>query len=105
MRPGLIESTYEKCHAKEFTLRRIPFEEQRTLPLTYNGLELDGCYRLDFLISNLVVVEVKAVDLLLPLHQAQLLSYLKLGGWKIGLSINFHVPVLKQGIKRLVLGL
>ena len=66
---------------------------------------LDCGYRLDFLVANLVVVEIKAIEALLPIHQAQLLSYLKLGGWKLGLLINFHAPLLREGIKRVVLGL
>ena len=71
----------------------------------YKGTQLDCGYRLDFLVADIVVVEVKAIDALLPIHQAQLLSYLKLGGWKLGLLINFHVPLLRDGIKRVVLGL
>lgn len=86
-------------------LRGIPFERQRPLPVEYKGLRLDCGYRLDLLVSDRVVVEVKAVESLLPVHEAQLLTYLKLGGWTVGLLINFNVPVLKQGIRRRVLGL
>jgi len=103
--PGLLESAYEECLARELTLRRIPFERQKPLALQYKGVKLDCGYRVDFLVAEMVVVEVKAADLLLPLHQAQLLTYMKLGGWKVGLLINFHVPLLRKGIKRLVLGL
>ena len=103
--PGLLESAYEECLCKELTLRRIPFERQRSLPVQYKGLNLDCGYRLDLLVADTVVVENKAVENLLPIHEAQLLTYLKLGGWKVGLLINFNVPVLKQGVRRRVLGL
>jgi GxxExxY protein len=86
-------------------LRQIPFERQKPLLLEYKGTKLECGYRLDFLVAKMVVVELKAIDALLPIHQAQLLSYMRLGGWKVGLQINFHVPVLKDGIKRLVLAL
>jgi GxxExxY protein len=103
--PGLLESAYDQCLAHEFSLRAIPFERQRALPVTYKGIHLDAGYRLDFLVDGTVVVELKAVDVLLPIHHAQLLSYLKLGGWHLGLLINFHTPLLRDGIKRVVLGL
>jgi len=103
--PGLLESAYEQCLSHEFSLRNIPFERQKPLPVDYKGILLDCGYRLDFLVAGLVVVEVKAMECLLPIHQAQLLSYLKLGGWKLGLLINFHTALLRDGIKRVVLGL
>ena len=103
--PGLLESAYEQCLARELSLRDIPFQQQKALPVHYKGTQLDCGYRLDFLVADMVVVEVKAIDTLLPIHQAQLLSYLKLGGWKLGLLINFHVPLLREGIKRVVFGL
>ncbi|MBK9712834.1 MAG: GxxExxY protein [Kouleothrix sp.] len=103
--PGLLESAYEQCLCRELSLRRLAFEQQRSLPVEYKGLRLDCGYRLDLLVMETVVVEVKSVAALLPIHEAQLLTYLRLGGWKVGLLINFNVPVLKQGIKRLVLGL
>jgi GxxExxY protein len=103
--PGLLESAYEECLARELELRRIPFERQKPLPIKYKGFELDCGYRVDLLVAGEVVVEVKAVDALIPIHRAQLLTYLKLGGWKVGLLINFHASLLKSGIKRLVLGL
>ena len=102
--PGLLESAYEECLCKELTLRQIPFERQRPLPMEYKGLKLECGYRLDLLVADTVVLEVKAVDAIIPIHEAQLLTYMKLGGWKVGLLINFNVPILKQGIKRLVLG-
>jgi len=103
--PGLLESAYEECLCRELSLRQIRYERQRPLPVTYKGLDLDCGYRLDLLVADAVVVEIKAVESLLPIHEAQLLTYLKLGGWKVGLLINFNVPVLKQGIRRRVLGL
>jgi len=103
--PGLLESAYEQSLAHELSLRQIPFERQKQLQLDYKGMRLDCGYRLDFLVEDLVVVEIKAIDILLPIHQAQLLSYLKLGGWKLGLLINFHASLLREGIKRVVLGL
>lgn len=103
--PGLLESAYEQCLARELSLRDIAFERQKSVPVYYKGTQLDCGYRLDFLVAGLVVVEVKAIDQLQPIHQAQLLSYLKLGGWKLGLLINFHVPLLREGVKRVVFGL
>lgn len=88
----------------ELGLRQLPFERQRALPVEYKGLQLDCGYRLDLLADGKVVVELKAVEALLPIHEAQLLTYLRLGGWKVGLLINFNVPLLKQGIRRLVWG-
>ena len=101
---GLLESAYEECLCKELTLQKISFERQRPLPLEYKGVKLECGYRLDLLVEDTVVLEVKAVDAIISIHEAQLLTYMKLGGWKVGLLINFNVPVLKQGIKRLVLG-
>ena len=103
--PGLLESAYEECLCKELSLRQIPFERQKPLPLEYKGSKLECGYRVDLLVANTVVVEVKSVETLLPIHEAQLLTYLRLGGWKIGLLINFNVPLLKQGIRRRVLDL
>jgi GxxExxY protein len=102
--PGLLESAYEECLCHELGLRRIPFTRQQALPVSYKGIRLDCGYRLDLLIANSVVVEIKAVDGLLPIHEAQLLTYLKMGGWQIGLLMNFNVPALKDGIRRIVHG-
>jgi len=103
--PGLLESAYEVCLAHELSLGNISFERQVPVPVTYKSLPVDCGYRLDFLVEKSVIVELKAVEALQPIHQAQLLTYLKLGGWPIGLLINFNVPVLKKGIKRLVYNL
>ncbi len=103
--PGLLESVYEECLCQELSLRKIPFERQKEHPLRYKGFTLAGGFRLDVLAADQVGVEVKTVESLLPIHQAQMLTYMKMGGWKVGLLINFNVPILKKGIKRLVLGL
>jgi GxxExxY protein len=103
--PGLLESTYETCLCHELELRGIQFERQKALPVVYKDVDLDCGYRLDLLVSGAVVVEIKAVDELQPIHDAQVLTYLKLGGWDIGLLINFNVRLLKDGIKRIVFGL
>lgn len=101
--PGLLESAYQTCLAHELTLRGLSFEQQKPLAVEYKGVRLDCGYRLDFLVAGKVVVELKAVDQLLSVHEAQLLTYLKLTRCKVGLLINFNVPVLKRGIKRMVL--
>jgi GxxExxY protein len=100
--PGLLESAYEGCLAHELSLAGMSYERQVPLPVSYKSLQVDCGYRLDFLIEKTVVLELKAVEGLQPIHQAQLLTYLKLGGWPIGLLINFNVPVLTKGIKRIV---
>jgi len=100
--PGLLESAYEGCLAHELTLANISFERQVPLPVSYKSLQLDCGYRIDFLVEKTLVLELKAVESLQSIHEAQLLTYLKLGGWPIGLLINFNVPVLKKGIKRMV---
>jgi GxxExxY protein len=102
--PGLLESTYDACVRHEFSISDLHFEHQVRLPIIYGGMQLDAAYRIDFLVENCVIVELKAVKELLPLHTAQLLSYLKLSGRKVGLLINFNVPHLRQGIRRVVNG-
>jgi len=100
--PGLMESTYEECLCIELELRNLPYERQREIPITYKGVNLDCAYQLDIVISNQLIVELKACESIQPIHEAQLLTYLKLSGIKVGLLINFNVPALKEGIKRLV---
>jgi len=100
--PGLLESAYEACLAFELAQRGLQVEQQKPLPVLYREVKLDCGYRLDLLVEEAVIVEVKAVDRLMPIHQAQLLSYLKLSGCKVGLLINFNVKVLKDGIRRVV---
>ena len=101
--PGLLESAYCECLRRELSLRGVPFERERPLPVEYKGLRLECGYRLDLLVGGCVVVELKAVEALAPVHEAQLLTYMRLGGWHTGLLINFNVAVLKQGIRRMVL--
>ncbi len=100
--PGLLESAYQACMAHELALREVSFEQEKPVPLRYKGVHLDCGYRIDFLVGGKVVVELKAVDAIVPVHEAQLLTYLKLTGCRVGLLINFNVPVLTQGIKRRV---
>jgi GxxExxY protein len=103
--PGLLESTYEMCLCRELSLRGIPFERQVPIPVEYKGVKLDCGYRADLVVDGTILVEIKAIDSLLAIHEAQLLSYLKLGGWQVGLLINFNVELLKHGLRRRVLGL
>ena len=88
---------------RELSLRKVSFQRESKLPLQYKGIRLDCGYRIDILVADLIVVEIKAVEGLVPVHQAQLLTYLRLGGWKVGLLINFNVVVLKDGILRRML--
>lgn len=100
--PGLLESAYEACLVFELAQRGLKVEQQRPLPVVYREVRLDCGYRLDLLVEDAVIVEVKAVDRLAPIQEAQLLSYLKLSGCKVGLLINFNVTVLKNGLRRVV---
>ena len=101
--PGLLESTYEQCLAHELSLQGIPFKVQSPLPVDYKGLKLDCGYRVDFLVDDRLIVEIKSVERLIPVHEAQILTYMKLAHISIGLLLNFNVPRLKEGIKRFVL--
>jgi GxxExxY protein len=103
--PGLLESTYETCLCRELAIRGIPFERQVPIPVGYKGIKLDCGYRADIVVEATILLEIKAIDSLLPIHDAQLLTYLRLGGWQIGLLINFNVELLKHGLRRRVLGL
>jgi GxxExxY protein len=100
--PGLLESAYEACLAFELVERGLKVEKQKALPVIYREVKLDCGYRLDLLVEEEVVIEIKAVDRLMPMHQAQLLSYLRLSGCKVGLLINFNVKMLKDGVRRIV---
>lgn len=100
--PGLLESAYEACTAFELVQDGLRVEQQKPLPLLYREVRLDCGYRLDLLVEGEVIVEIKATDGLAPIHEAQLLSYLKLSGCRVGLLINFNVTVLKEGIRRIV---
>ena len=100
--PGLLESAYEECLCEEFSIRKIPFKRQIALPVSYKSKKLDIGYRVDLLVKDEVVVKLKTVESILPIHEAQTLTYMRLGGWQVGLILNFNVTVLKNGIKRLV---
>jgi len=101
--PGLLESAYQICMEQESKLQNIPFERQVEIPLNYKGVALDAGYRIDLIFDKRVIVELKAVEVVLPVHEAQLLTYMKLTSIRVGLLLNFNVPVLKEGIHRRVL--
>ena len=101
--PGLLESIYEECLCIEFGKRDMDYERQKEINIEYKGVRLESKYRIDVVVCKMVIVELKTVDELAPIHDAQIISYLKLTGLKVGLLINFNVPVLKDGIKRFVL--
>jgi GxxExxY protein len=100
--PGLLESAYERCLCRELDLRDMKFTSQVQLPVQYKGMHLDCGFRIDLLVEERLLIELKSVEKLLPIHEAQVITYLRLGGWKMGLLINFNVPLLKDGIKRLI---
>ena len=100
--PGLLKTVYEECLARELHLGGIPFERQKPVPLVYKDVKLECGYRLDLLVAGRVVVEIKAIEALAPVHESVMLTYLRLSGCRIGLLINFHTAVLKEGIRRFV---
>ncbi|MBM3327434.1 MAG: GxxExxY protein [Calditrichaeota bacterium] len=100
--PGLLESAYEACLAHEMSLRNLAFRTQVVLPVVYEGVKLDAGFRLDMLVEERLIVEMKAVEKIIPLHEAQLLTYLRLSNLRLGLLINFNVLLIKDGIKRMV---
>jgi len=102
--PGLLESAYETCLAHEIGKAGLEYERQLALPVVYDGQRIDPGYRIDLLVANRVVIEVKSVDKIVDVHRAQLLSYLKLGGFRVGYLLNFNVALMKSGIVRLVNG-
>jgi GxxExxY protein len=101
--PGLLESAYEDCLCFELREKGLQVQRQIALPVKYKSMQLESGFRIDVLVEGRVVLELKAVEQVLPVHEALLLTYLKLGNFPIGLLLNFHVPVLRQGIKRLVI--
>ena len=101
--PGLLESTYEQCLAYELNQVGIDFKLQHTLPVEYKGIKLDCGYRIDLFVEDKLIVELKSVDRILPIHEAQILTYMKLAKVKVGLLINFNVLRVKEGIKRFIL--
>lgn len=100
--PGLLESAYEECLCYELSQAHIGFTRQTPLPVGYKGVKLDCGYRIDIVVDESVILEIKTVERLIGIHEAQLLSYLKMSGLRVGLLMNFHVPVLKNGLKRIV---
>ena len=101
--PGLFESVYQPCLAHEFRKARLEFTEQVIVPLHYDGLRLDRAFRADFIVNEEVIVEIKAIENVLPVHHAQVLTYMRITGLRKGLLFNFNVPVLKDGIKSFVM--
>ncbi|HEY8900142.1 MAG TPA: GxxExxY protein [Chthoniobacterales bacterium] len=101
--PGLLESVYEVCLAHELHRRGLTFERQVALPIVYEGLELEAGLRLDLVVERQIIIEIKTVESLLPVHHAQALTYLKLSGLHLAFLINFNVPLIKQGLKRIAL--
>ena len=100
---GLLESAYGMCLERELTVRGMPFEKEHPVNLEYKGVRIDCAYRVDFIVGGLVVLELKAIQEILPIHHAQILTYLRLLKLRLGMLINFNVPVLKDGIKRVIL--
>lgn len=101
--PGLLENVYEECMAIQMKKDGLSFERQKEIPIIYDGVKLDLSYKADFVIEDQVIIELKAVEKLLPIHEAQLLTYLKLSGRQLGLLMNFNTVLLKDGIKRMAL--
>lgn len=101
--PGLLKSVYEICLCHELALRGIPFARQVELPVCYDGIRLEAGLRIDILVQDRLVIELKTVEKILPIHEAQLLTYLKLSQHRLGLLLNFNVPLMKNGIKRLII--
>lgn len=101
--PGLLESAYEQCLAAELSRSRIPYQLQVDLPVSYKGMRLDCSYRIDLLVDKQLIVELKSIEQLLKIHEAQILTYMRLAKVNVGLLMNFNVPVLKKGIKRFLL--
>ncbi len=101
--PGLLESTYEVCLEHELLKEHIKVEKQKTLPVVYDGIRLDAGYRIDMLVENKIILELKSVSVIAPVHRAQLMTYLKLSGLKLGLLLNFNVKDMKKGINRIIM--
>ena len=99
--PGLLESAYEACPCHDLAQAGLPFARQVVLPVRYRGVALECGYRMDLVVADQVIIEIKSVEKLLPIHEAQLLTYLRLSGMAVGLLMNFNMPVLKDGLRRL----
>ncbi|OHD54716.1 MAG: GxxExxY protein [Spirochaetes bacterium GWF1_51_8] len=103
--PGLLESIYEESLCQELLFRKIPYERQKKLPICYKGFDLETFYRMDLIVAQEVIIEIKSIQWIEPIHEAQLLTYLKVSGLRLGLLINFNTPVLREEIRRMVLNL
>ena len=101
--PGLLESAYEECLFKELVIRQLKVERQKPIPVVYKGVKLECGYRIDLLVADRVVVELKSIECLAPIHEAVILTYLRLSGRNLGLLINFNVTILKDGIRRYII--
>jgi GxxExxY protein len=101
--PGLLESAYEECLCHELNMKNLMFERQKPIPIEYKGIKLDCGYRIDIIVENKIILEIKAVEKILPVHEAQLMTYLKLTHMRVGLIINFNVKYLKEGLKRIII--
>jgi GxxExxY protein len=100
--PGLLESAYEHCLAREFELRGLNFERQVAVPLVYEGTRVEASFRLDFVVGETIVVEIKSVERMLPLHGAQVRTYLKFSAYKVGLLMNFNTVLFRDGVRRII---
>jgi len=100
--PGLLESAYQKCLLHELRMKNLKVIEEKPLPIVYKDIKLDHGYRIDLLVEDKIVIEIKTVEYFTDVHSAQVLTYLKLGGYKLGLLLNFHTTILKNGIKRII---
>ncbi len=103
--PGLLESVYENILCYELSIRKLSFEKQKALPIVYHGVRFESALRIDLIVENIVIVELKSVEVIVPLHKKQLLTYLKISGCKLGLLINFNSSLFKNGVTRIVNGL
>jgi len=101
--PGLLESAYEECLVREFSLRRLNVERQKPIPIVYKDVKLECGYRIDVLVESRVIVELKSIEAIAPVHEAVILTYLRLSGRRLGLLINFNVAVLREGIRRYII--
>ena len=101
--PGLLESAYEDCMVYELKIKGLNLERQKAVPVVYKSIKLDCGYRLDILVENKIIIEIKSIDAMAPVHEAQILTYMKFSGVNVGLLINFNVTILKNGLKRYVL--
>lgn len=101
--PGLLESVYQSCMCREFSIRKISFQKETEVPIIYKNMRLESGLRLDLLVEGCVILELKSVEKIIPIHESQLLTYLKITSHRLGFLLNFNVPLMKEGIKRIIL--